>query len=315
MGRNAAVVAGLLAAFAIAGGVLVRTGQQGVGQTPSPFPLSNPIRARGSSVTGAYDGWYRDKDGTVRLLVGYFNRNTQQDLDIPIGPDNRIEPGGPDQGQPTHFQTGHQWGVFTIAVPKDFGDKKLTWTLVANRQTNVITLHARPEWVVEPFEDAASKNTPPVLRFEQGGRTFTGPPATVAAQYTTTLPNPLTLTTWVTDEGQKLNLEPTATDPAGPGRGVGGRGSRAADGINPPLAIAWSVFRGPGRVTFDHPKPSIDPAARGGKSTATATFSAPGEYVLRVQANDASGDGGGGFQCCWTNAHVRVVVKPAGATR
>jgi hypothetical protein len=169
--------------------------------------------------------------------------------------------------------------------------------------------------VVEPFEDAASKNTPPVLRFEQGGRTFTGPPATVAAQYTTTLPNPLTLTTWVTDEGQKLNLEPTATDPAGPGRGVGGRGSRAADGINPPLAIAWSVFRGPGRVTFDHPKPSIDPAARGGKSTATATFSAPGEYVLRVQANDASGDGGGGFQCCWTNAHVRVVVKPAGATR
>ena len=37
-----------------------------------------------------------------------------------------------------------------------------------------------------------------------------------------------------------------------------------------------------------------------------ATFSVPGEYILRVQANDATGDGGGGFQCCWTNAHVRV---------
>jgi hypothetical protein len=37
----------------------------------------------------------------------------------------------------------------------------------------------------------------------------------------------------------------------------------------------------------------------------------PGEYVLRLQANDASGEGGGGFQCCWTNVHVGVSVKPA----
>jgi hypothetical protein len=316
MSRDTTVVTGLLAAFALAGGVLVRagqqgTGQQGVGQTPSQFPLSNPIRARGSSVTGAYDGWYRDRDGTVRLLVGYYNRNTQQELDIPIGPDNRIEPGAPDQGQPTHFQTGHQWGVFTIAVPKDFGNKKLTWTLVANGQTNVITMHTRPEWVVEPFKDAASGNTPPVLKFEQGGRTFTGPPAAIAAQYATTASTPLTLTTWVTDEGPTTNVEPPPpdpADPAGPGRGRGGRG-RAARGINPPLSIGWSVFRGAGGVMLDSPRPSIDRAA-GGKATATATFSAPGEYILRAQANDGSGDGGGGFQCCWTNAHVRVTVKP-----
>jgi len=208
MGRDTAVVTGLLAAFAFAGGVLVRAGQQGVGQAPSQFPLSNPIRARGSSITGAYDGWYRDKDGTVRLLVGYFNRNTQQELDIPVGPDNRIEPGGPDQGQPTHFQTGHQWGVFTITVPKDFGNKKLTWTIVANQQTNIITLHTRPEWVVEPFRDAASGNTPPVLKFELAGETFTGPPAAVAAQYKTALASPLMLTTWVTDEGPTINVQP-----------------------------------------------------------------------------------------------------------
>jgi hypothetical protein len=30
-----------------------------------------------------------------------------------------------------------------------------------------------------------------------------------------------------------------------------------------------------------------------------------------VQANDSTGEGGGGFQCCWTNAHVKVTVKPA----
>ena len=40
-----------------------------------------------------------------------------------------------------------------------------------------------------------------------------------------------------------------------------------------------------------------------------ATFSAPGEYMVRVQANDESGEGGGGFQCCWTNVYVKVMVK------
>ena len=43
--------------------------------------------------------------------------------------------------------------------------------------------------------------------------------------------------------------------------------------------------------------------------TQTATFTAPGEYVIRAQVNDESGDGGGGDQCCWTTAHVRVNVK------
>jgi hypothetical protein len=45
------------------------------------------------------------------------------------------------------------------------------------------------------------------------------------------------------------------------------------------------------------------------EAAATATFGAPGEYVLRAQVNDESGDGGGGDQCCWTTAHVRVSVK------
>src|SRR6187551_471672 len=88
--------------------------QAGVGQLPSPLPLSNAIRERGSSVTPAYEGWYHDRDGSVRFLVGYFNRNTKQEFDIPAGPDNRIEPGAPDQGQPTHFSAGRQWGVFTV---------------------------------------------------------------------------------------------------------------------------------------------------------------------------------------------------------
>src|SRR5438128_9606489 len=86
-------------AVCVGAGALVRAGQQGQGQSPSPLPLSNSVREKGSSVTGAYEGWYRDKDGSVRALVGYFNRNTKQELDIPIGPNNRIEPGGPDRSE------------------------------------------------------------------------------------------------------------------------------------------------------------------------------------------------------------------------
>ena len=290
----------LLAAFVAAGSVLVRAGQQGSGQTPSPFPLSNPVREHGSSITGAYEGWYTDADGATRLLVGYFNRNTQQELDIPVGPNNRIEPGGPDQGQPTHFLTARQFGVFTIKVPKDFGSKKLTWTIVANGFTNTITMHLRPEWIIEPFLDAASKNTPPVLKFQPDGPSFTGPPATIAATYSTTVGQPLTLTTWATDEGPKVNVE------------TGGRGGRGAAAAFSPLIESWSKFRGPGNVTFSQARPTLD-RANGGKGSTDAMFSAPGDYVLRAQANDSSGDGGGGFQCCWTNAHVAVSVKPAAA--
>src|SRR5690242_12305359 len=91
------------------------------------LPLE-PFHNSGQSVTAAFEGWFQNPDGTFSILIGYYNRNQQQELDIPIGPENRIEPGGPDRGQPTHFLPGRQWGVFTITVPKDFGDQQLTWT-------------------------------------------------------------------------------------------------------------------------------------------------------------------------------------------
>jgi len=301
--RARRIAFGLVVASVAAASVLVRAGQQGSSQTPSPLPLSNPVRERGSSVTGAYEGWYNDKDGSIRMLVGYFNRNTAQELDIPIGPNNRIEPGGPDQGQPTHFLTARAFGVFTIKVPRDFGDKKLTWTLVANGFTNTITMHLKKDWIVEPFLDAASKNTPPVLKFQADGPSFTGPPSTIAATYTATVGQSLDLTTWASDEGAKVNVETS-------GRGRG-RGETPAFS---PLVESWSVFRGPGNVTFSQVRPTLD-RANGGKASTNATFSAPGDYILRLQANDSSGDGGGGFQCCWTNAHVAVTVKAAAASK
>ncbi|PYS37585.1 MAG: hypothetical protein DMG14_20745 [Acidobacteria bacterium] len=251
------------------------------------LPLE-PFRDSGASITGAFEGWYKNSDGSYSLLVGYFNRNQKQTLDIPVGPENHIDPGGPDQGQPTHFLPRRQWGVFTITVPKDFGNKRLTWTITANGQTTSVPLHLDSLWIVTPFEDAGVGNTPPVVRFQPAGAAFTGPPHGVVQSFSVKAGEPLPLTVWVTDDGKQ---PPEARPRQGP-----------------PASILWSQFRGPGSVTFENARPTV--AMDDGKASTTAKFSAPGEYIIRGQANDASGDGGGGFQCCWTNVHVKVTVTP-----
>ena len=260
------------------------------GQTRGPAP-ADPVKDSGQSVTGAFEGWYQNPDGTFSLLAGYFNRNGRETLAIPVGPNNRIEPGGPDQGQPTYFLPRRQWGVFTIRVPKDFGNKKLTWTIVANGQTTSIPMSLNPLWVVEPFKDAGIGNTPPVLRFEPGGAAFQGPPNGIAQNLTAKTAEPIPLVVWVADDGR-----------VPPERGAG-RGAASA-------TVSWSEFRGPADAAFDNVRPAAD---RDGKAATAVRFTMPGEYILRAQSNDATGDGGGGFQCCWTNVYVKVTVRPAAA--
>src|SRR5215831_19402384 len=105
----------------LCGAILIAGGALMWGQS---LPLE-PAHQSGASVTGAFEGWFKNPDGSFSLLLGYYNRNRLQELDIPIGPDNRIEPGGPDRGQPTHFLPGRGWGMFVVNVPADFGEKRI----------------------------------------------------------------------------------------------------------------------------------------------------------------------------------------------
>jgi len=262
------------------------------------LPLE-PRHDSGASVTGAFEGWFRNPDGTFSLLLGYFNRNAEQEMDIPIGPSNRIEPGGPDQGQPTHFLPGRQWGIFAIKVPADIGDKKITWTIVANGQTMVIPADIKVDYEISPFEEAAVHNTPPVLSFDEHGPIVQGPQG-LTVNRTAKAGVPLQLTIFPSDDAK------LTTSSGAPPRNLGG-----------PVVLTWSKYRGPGEVKFSKTKPDIEKierkdiqAAFTGKSATTVTFSQPGEYMLNVTANDYSGEGGGGFQCCWTTAKVKVTVQP-----
>jgi hypothetical protein len=81
----------------------------------------------------------------------------------------------------------------------------------------------------------------------------------------------------------------------------------AGRGVPAPVTVAWFKHQGPGIVAFEPAAGRI--AAAGGQATTRATFSTPGEYVVRVRANDSSVAGAGHAQCCWTNGFVRVTVK------
>ena len=91
--------------------------------------------SKGQSVSPAYEGWMPNEDGSVTMYFGYMNSNWLEEFDVPIGPDNTIEPGGPDQGQPTHFYPRRNPFLFTIRVPRDFGSKDVIWTLTTNGRT------------------------------------------------------------------------------------------------------------------------------------------------------------------------------------
>lgn len=264
----------------------------GVGRAQTQPFRDVPIpRTAGQSVTPAFEGWYANRDGTFSLSFGYFNRNHEERLDIPVGVGNRIEPGPADQGQPTHFLPRRQTGVFTVDVPADFGDRQITWTLTSHGETVVIPGHLRPEWQIDALREMTTGNTPPMVRLVADGPAVQGPRGTRRA-VDASVSEPASLEVWVTDDmvlRSSGNYELTRA---------------------PRLGVVWSKFRGPGTVTFSETEPALDET---GLAVTTARFDTPGDYVLRVLAWDDSGPQlatmAVGFQCCWTNGYVDVRVR------
>lgn len=298
-------------------------------QLPRPPLALEPLGLRGEAVFPAFEGWGPDRNGDLVLLLGYYNRNKGQEFDIPIGPDNRIEPDGPDYGQPTHFYTSRQHGVFAIRIPKDFGNKRLTWTLTANGQTSTVSFWTNPPSWINFFKHPANGNEPPIIRFTPDSPTMQGPPVGIARMLTATVNQPVSLSLWASDvptadeeadnalAARAQTATPHASDPiAIVGTQVigGGRGVPAPPRAQPDITVNWKKHRAPAGAEVRFAADSIPLVTKGDpklflEARTTATFSAPGEYVVRAQVNDSSGDGGGGDQCCWTTVHVRVVVK------
>lgn len=254
------------------------------------YPMPPPPKS-GGTVNPAFEGWYSNPDGTRSISFGYYNRNSEEALDIPIGPDNLIAPGDANQGQPTHFEPKRHWGVFAVKVPADFGSKEVVWTLTVRGQAFAIPGNLHPNWQIDALEgEAGSGNTPPVLKFSANGAEGSGPFGVTSGPLTATVGQPLALTVWARDDG----------------KAAGSVSSAGRDAV--PVTLTWFLHQGPAAVVFAPPTARVP--ATGGSSANTATFSVPGDYVLRVRANDASGVAGAGHaQCCWTNGFVKVTVR------
>jgi hypothetical protein len=236
----------------------------------------------------------KNPDGTFSLSFGYFNRNTEEIVDIPIGPNNFIEPGDQNQGQPTEFQPRRHWGVFAVKVPANFGDRSVTWTLKIRGASYAVPGSLHSNWQIDALEgEAGSGNTPPVVKFSETGAEGRGPFGVTAGPMTAAKDQPLAISVWASDDGKS----PAARAAAAAGRGAA-----------PQVQLAWFKHQGPGAVTF---KPATGRAAATGEQVTTqASFAAAGDYILRVRANDSSGVAGAGHaQCCWTNGFVKVTVK------
>ncbi len=227
----------------------------------SASPSSAQIQYRtGVDVTPAFEGWASNPDGTFGLYFGYLNRNYEEELDIPIGPNNTIEPGG-DRGQPTHFYPRRQHFLFKVVVPKDWGlERKVVWTLTIRGKTNAAKGWLQPEWEIN--KQIMMENFGGDVDDDNEAPTITGSPA-----QTVKLPAAATLTVTAQDDGRP---KPKRQRDAGEG-----------------LRIFWTQFRSPGPVSFDPPEAS----AEYGKpitSTTKASFKVPGVYILRAIATDGS---------------------------
>lgn len=263
-----------------------------VAQRAQRLPLA-PRLPKGDQVAPFFEGWLSNSDGTFTFSFGYFNLNTEQILDIPIGPDNVIEPAEFNGNQPTHFpvQPRRDRGVFSVTVPASYGDgrQRVVWTITSNGKTYSVPAKVGVSALQIDYGPKAMGSVAPLVRIPPDGPEGESIQGVRSQPRTATVGTPLTLTVW----GSEIS-ERSPDDVVN------------RDGV--PLAVTWTKHQGPpGEVVFEPRRVMIEEGT--GEATITATFSEAGEYLLRVRVdNFAANDSTGGDQCCWTNGYVPVTV-------
>ena len=254
----------------------------------------------------------RNDDGSYDIVFGYMNRNWEEEIQVPVGPDNYFavvdigalndlersgfELAAADQGQPTHFLPRRNRFVFTVRVPADFsdGDREVVWTLAANGSTeraygslardymidNMVIMSETGSLGAGTSNERVRANEPPTLDLE--GETV----------LTVSVGETLTLVAAVTDDGvPEAGGNPPQADATAqqlldralrePRRITVGK----TDGLH----LSWFVYRGAGAaVRFDPPQVKPWEDTRAFANSPWAAFWVPppvpedGRYVTHV---------------------------------
>jgi hypothetical protein len=234
--------------------------------------------ASGQNVVPVFEGWERNTDGSFNMVFGYMNRNYEEQVDVPVGADNFLEPGTVDQGQPAHFYTRRQQFVFKVRVPKDWGKKDLVWTVTSHGRTEKAYASLTPVWEIDASVYQQNRGGPgelgepdeaPTMRVEGG------------PSRTATVNQSLALDAFVVDDGRPSNKPSQSGSNArveGPLRQAIVRLDR---GVR--LGVIWVVYRGDANaVTFEPQKIAV----ADGRASTAVRISRPGTYTLRAYADD-----------------------------
>ncbi len=287
---------------------------------------------RGQNVSPAYEGWIANDDGSFSLVFGYINRNWQEELDVPVGPENNISPGPADQGQVTHFLPRRNRFTFMVRVPADFGDQELDWALTTQGKTEHAYASLRLDYKLDNIVIASETgalgigasnaeiraNTPPVLTVEGESvrRVGVGEVVTLVA-------------TIVDDSMEDAIRRQKARETAAAASPREGPPELSARQLNPPVRItvnkrvglhlSWFVFRGEGEVSFEPlqvktwedtrfganspwaPLWSAPAIPEDGRWEVKVSFDRPGTYVLRGRADDGA---------LYDDKDVTIIVAP-----
>jgi hypothetical protein len=227
----------------------------------------------GQNISPAYEGWEQGPDGRY-FVFGYMNRNWEEEIDVPVGPDNSFNIGPADQGQPTHFLPRRNRFVFRVRVPAGFTDKEeMIWTLTTKGKTEKAYATLRTDYQIDDVVKASETgalgagtsspevraNKPPVVKVD-------GPKIRTAK-----VGEPLTLAAIVSDDGIPRrrgargaageNGRTVRNTPAAPATSSNPSTPRRDPATSPPVRItvgkniglhlSWFVYRGTGKVFFD----------------------------------------------------------------
>jgi len=276
---------------------------------------------KGQNISPAYEGWEQGADGARYFLFGYMNRNWEEEIDIPVGPDNGFNIGGADQGQPTHFLPRRNRFVFRVRVPNGFTEKdELVWTLTAHGKTEKAYATLRPDYIVDDVVKASETgalgagtsspevrgNKPPVVSIQEikARNVKVGEPLRLVAEVKDDgIPKPRDLSRVAAAQARAAAQSTAVTPPRNPAMSPP---TRITVGKNLGLHVSCFVYRGAGKVTFDPPQPKAWEDTRAGANSPWAplwaapklpedgtlpvqvTFAEPGTHVIRCLADDGA---------------------------
>ena len=207
------------------------------------YPLTQR-KATGDLIAPMFNGWFKNDDGSVTYMFGFANRNREEIVDVPLGPNNYIEPSKYDGVQPTHFPTYsrggfvgiQERGVFAVTVPADEVGTEVVWTVSHAGRSYSIPGRATSTAYELSRKPAALGSLRPAIRFDMDGPEAFDSEGVYAAPVTASVGKPVTLSAYAQDRGEREEFD--------------------VESLTVPVGTEWIMHQGPvgARVDFEPEK-------------------------------------------------------------